>query len=139
MEVPVTKPGRGRSRSWQLIRLIAGRELRSSWRTLTVLAVMASMWGAVTMTAVAGARRTSSVVDRFRTATAASDATFWIKHDLDGEALRRGLLARPDVRAADTVWAAGTDLAWSRKTWVGLISGEGAQWGVTLDRPLLLS
>jgi hypothetical protein len=121
-----------------MIRLVAGRELRSAWRPLAVLVVMAAVWGAFTMTAVAGARRASSVVDRFRRATAASDATFAIKRDLDGTALRRALLAHPQVRAADSVWTAPTGLAWDRKTWIGLIAGETALWGVDLDRPLVL-
>ena len=121
-----------------MIWLVARHELRARWRQLVLLAVIIALWGAGTMTAVSGARRVSSVVDRFQRATSASDATFWIGDDRDGTQLAQALARRPDVVVSDTVWSASTGLAWDQKTWVQLVGGESGRWSSTLDRALVL-
>jgi hypothetical protein len=54
--------------------LWARREWRRRWRALVVLGLLAGMAGGVTLAAIAGARRTATVYDRWRTATDAPDA-----------------------------------------------------------------
>lgn len=44
------------------------------WRTLIALGVLAGLAGGLTLAVVAGARRTSTVYERFRDATGRSDA-----------------------------------------------------------------
>ena len=48
-------------------------EFRTRWKSALALALVAGIAGAITVAAVAGARRTSTAFDRFRTATNASD------------------------------------------------------------------
>lgn len=54
--------------------LWARREWRRRWRALIALGLLAGIAGGVAMAAVAGARRTATVYDRWRRATAAPDA-----------------------------------------------------------------
>jgi hypothetical protein len=121
-----------------MIWLVARHGLRSRWRALTVLVVIVVVWGAATMTALAGARRTASVVDRYLRETAASDATFSISQDHEGTRLRQALDAHPDVVAAESLWNASTGLAWDLNTWVGLISGDSERYGSSIDRAVVL-
>ncbi len=48
-------------------------EFRTRWKSALALALVAGIAGAITIAAVAGARRTATAFDRFRTATNASD------------------------------------------------------------------
>jgi ABC-type lipoprotein release transport system permease subunit len=52
----------------------ARRELVNRWRALVVLGILAGVAGGIATAAVAGARRTSTVFDRWKEATAAPDA-----------------------------------------------------------------
>ena len=121
-----------------LARIVLARELRHRWRGLVLLGVLATLWATVTMSAVAGARRTASVIDRFQRETVASDADFSIFDDFDGEDLYRALLARPEVLTAELRWSAGTGLAYDRGIFVGLSGGVTGVWGRDIDRPIVV-
>ncbi|HEY5886620.1 MAG TPA: hypothetical protein VIT24_02780, partial [Acidimicrobiales bacterium] len=54
--------------------LIARSEARSRWRALVALALLVALVAAVALSALAGARRTGSALDRFVDATRARDA-----------------------------------------------------------------
>src|ERR1043165_9110942 len=54
--------------------LLARSELRRRWPSLLVLAVLVAFTGGVTLTAVAGARRTASSYDRFLEVSRNQDA-----------------------------------------------------------------
>src|SRR5438094_2033161 len=55
--------------------LLSRSELRHRWASLLVLAVLVALTGGVTLTAVAGARRTSSSFDRFLDTSRSDDLT----------------------------------------------------------------
>jgi hypothetical protein len=57
------------------IRYVAGREVRSSWRTIAALTVLVAVGGAVVLTLTAGARRADTAYQRFRDETRASDVS----------------------------------------------------------------
>ena len=78
------------------------------------------------------------MVNRFQTATLASDATYGIPDDFDGQALHRALVAHPAVLAADVQWSAGTGLAYDRGIFVDIIAGTTGVWGRSFDRPIVL-
>jgi hypothetical protein len=119
-------------------RMVLARELRHRWQGLVLLGVLATLWASVTMSALAGARRTASVIDRFQRETLAFDASFGIPDDFDGEDLYQALLARPEVRTADLMWFAGTGLAFDRGIFVNLEAGVNGIWGRDIDRPIVL-
>jgi hypothetical protein len=52
----------------------ARRELRSRWRSLTALGLLAGVAGGITVAAIAGARRTDAAYPRYKHATASPDA-----------------------------------------------------------------
>jgi ABC-type lipoprotein release transport system permease subunit len=56
------------------VRAWARIELAGRWRALVVLGILAGLAGGLGLAAVSGARRTATVYDRFRQATAAPDA-----------------------------------------------------------------
>ena len=56
------------------VTFLARAELRGRWRALVILGVIAGVSAGLTLASVAGARRTATVYDRYREATAAPDA-----------------------------------------------------------------
>ena len=132
------EPSAQRAGTALLARMVLARELRHRWRPLVLLGVLATLWATVTMSAVAGARRTASVVDRFQRETLAYDAYFLGPDDFDAVDLYRALLARPEVLTADLKWAAGTGLAYDRGIFVNMSAGETGVWGRDIDRPIVL-
>jgi ABC-type lipoprotein release transport system permease subunit len=55
-------------------RLVARREIERRWRSLVILGLLAGVAGGVASAAIAGARRSETAYERWRTATAAPDA-----------------------------------------------------------------
>lgn len=123
---------------WPLARILAGKELRRRWRGLVLLGLLVALWVGATMTAVAGARRTSSVVDRFQRVTSASDAQFAVSGDRDGDDLLRALEASPEVDEVDSMWFASTGLAFDEGRWVVLFGGARGSWGRDFDHPIVV-
>src|SRR6266550_5039927 len=70
----------------------ARNELRSRWRALVSLALIAGLGGGAAIAAVAGARRTVSAYPRFRAATHAFDALIGTTGDGQTEAEQLGIL-----------------------------------------------
>ena len=121
-----------------LARVLGGKELRSRWRGLVLLGLLTALWAGATMTAVAGARRTASVVDRFQRETLASDARFSISGDRDGDELLAALDGAPEVEGADLMWFASTGLAFDRGAWVLLFGATRGSWGRDFDLPVVV-
>ncbi|MCE9623224.1 MAG: ABC transporter permease [Actinomycetia bacterium] len=122
-----------------LARVLVGKELRSRWRGLVIVGLLAAVWATAAMTAIEGARRTASVVDRFQRVTGASDATFTIEGDDTATELFAALSAAPEVAAVDSLWSAASGLGFDRGLWVGLIVGTEGVWGREFDRPVVVS
>ena len=118
--------------------VVAVSELRRRWPALLLLGLVVALWAGTTMSAIAGARRTASVVDRFQSVTLASDATFFISGDRSGDDLYTALLNHPDVLAADSLWWAGTGLADEQGLFVNVLAGRNGAWGHDFDRPIVL-
>ena len=116
--------------------LIARSEVRSRWRALLGLALLVALVGAVALSALAGARRTGSALDRFVDATRARDA--------------RIVVDSPDVvddlvdtlEDEDWVEAVARDthfiLTPSTTTAISIEASPQAALGTTVDRPLVL-
>lgn len=123
---------------WQVVRVLAFKELRTRWRGLIVVGLMVVLWATVTMTAVAGARRTASVVDRFQRTTIASDATYAVSGDRSGEALFDAITQQPEVANADIMWSASTGRLFDEGLWVTMLAGIEGRWGREFDLPVLV-
>ncbi|MEQ1873400.1 MAG: ABC transporter permease [Ilumatobacteraceae bacterium] len=121
-----------------LARVLVRKELRARWRGLILLGLLAAVWAAVAMTAIAGARRTASVVDRFQRVTAASDAQFVIEGDDTAAELLESLRAAPEVSAVDSLWSASSGFGFDRGLWVNLVVGIENVWGQEFDRPIVV-
>lgn len=116
--------------------LIARSEVRSRWRALLGLALLVALVGAVALSALAGARRTGSALDRFVDATRARDA--------------RIVVDSPDIvddlvdalEDEDWVEAVARDthfiLTPSTTTAISIEASPQAALGTTVDRPLVL-
>lgn len=122
----------------QLVRVLALKELRTRWRGLVLVGLVAVLWVTVTMSAVAGARRTASVVERFQRTTMASDATYSIAGDRDGGALFEAIMQRPEVATADVLWSASTGRLFDEGLWVTMLAGTEGRWGREFDLPVLV-
>lgn len=123
---------------WSLIRAVVFKEIRVRWMGLLLLGVIATAWSTVTLSAVAGARRTASVVDRFQRSTLASDATYVAPGDPSGAHLYEALTARPEVASADMLWSATTDVALDDGLFVNLLGGVHGRWGREFDLPVVV-
>jgi ABC-type lipoprotein release transport system permease subunit len=116
--------------------LVARAEGRVRWRALLALALLVAVVGGVTLSAVGGARRTASSLDRFLAETATRDAIVQVADDDSAEAVVAALegqpwvdgLARTDTFLAHT---SGTDL-------IGIEASPDPAYGVEVDRPLLV-
>ncbi len=115
------------------------KEARTRWRSLAILGILTIIWAATTIGAVAGARRTASVVDRFQIATSASHATFGVTGDTSGDALQQALSSSPEVVMSDVLWSAGTGLAFDGGLFVNIMAGRDGIWGYEFDRPIVES
>ncbi|MET1041489.1 MAG: FtsX-like permease family protein [Acidimicrobiales bacterium] len=116
--------------------LIARSEVRSRWRALLGLALLVALVGSVALSALAGARRTGSALDRFVDATQARDA--------------RIVVDSPDVvddlvdalEDEDWVEAVARDahfiLTPSTTTAISIEASPQAALGTTVDGPLVL-
>src|SRR5919106_2634284 len=76
-------------------------ELRRRWRSLIVVALLVGLAGAVTLAAVAGARRTASSFDRFLESTGTQDVLVFDEHVSRADVAR--VRALPGVEAVG--WA----------------------------------
>src|SRR4051812_712117 len=82
---------------WRAVGFVAGRDLRRRWRRVVLVAVLAGATGALTLAMAAGARRTSSALDRFQHDTRSADI------ELDGEPTAAQLRALTQVRGVAAV------------------------------------
>lgn len=120
----------------------ARRELRRQWRSLVWLGLLAGLTAALALTAFTGARRSSTVFERLRSATLAPDAVIFASqvgiYDPDWSAVADlpyvaaagsfGLSFSPFVDRPDHV---------SADVELGLFSVASGSWRTELDRPVI--
>jgi ABC-type lipoprotein release transport system permease subunit len=114
---------------WLLVR----RELRRRWRSLTVVALLVGLVGAVVLTAVEGARRTESAYPRLLDALHANDASVEVRPAYFDE-----IAALPQVEAvapASFMWVTPAGLEFG--DFMPLAATDD-RFNVVLDQPLLL-
>lgn len=116
--------------------LIARSEVRSRWRALLGLALLVALVAAVALSALAGARRTGSALDRFVDATRARDARIVVDTSDVADDLVDAL------EDEDWVEAVARDahfiLTPSTTTAISIEASPQAALGTTVDGPLVL-
>ncbi len=116
--------------------LVARSEVRSRWRALLGLALLVALVGTASLSALAGARRTASSLDRFVDTTRARDARIGLPAGYDADGLDAALEDQPWVTASALmtrlVFATGPGTALT----VGASDDPG--FGSTVDRPLVV-
>ncbi|MEP6660280.1 MAG: FtsX-like permease family protein [Acidimicrobiales bacterium] len=107
-------------------------QVRGQWRGLVVIAVMVGMATATVLTALAGARRTSSLFDRYFTATRTHDV--WL--DFEGRtAVDPTLLDRIEaLPQVDTFARLASVAMFPRDFYVPLLATVDGRFGVEVDR-----
>jgi hypothetical protein len=110
----------------------ARTEFRGRWRGLVAVALLVGLMAAVAMTAVAGARRTSTSYDRFRQSALAHDVFTFVDDATRPTLDRVGRL--PSVAAYETgsLYPAFIDLESSYD--IGIISPGGTRFGSVVNR-----
>lgn len=120
------------------VRLIARVEIRRRWAPLLVVGLLVALVSGVVLTALVGAQRTATSVDRFRTWAHASD----VSYQSDTPERADAMLAV--VRSADPVATAGLRFlvnvfpADGSTPDLALMSDPAGTYGTALDRPLVL-
>jgi len=121
------------------VRLLAGFELRRRWLALVAVALMVALVIGAVAAALAGARRTSSSVERFRTWSNASDG--WFQSNSIGEAttLRAVLAARPEVETIAERRLVNGFIENRPISDIAIVTDPQGRYGVAVDRPRVLS
>lgn len=122
-----------------MLTLATRSETVARWRVLVLVALVSAIWSGATLAAIAGARRTANVVDRFLVATEASDASFGIERGgVDPDDLLNAVAAQPAVVEADLLWYASTGLAFDQGYFINLVGAIHGRWGRDFDLPIVL-
>jgi ABC-type lipoprotein release transport system permease subunit len=114
------------------VALIAGHEVRRRGRRALALAILVGLLGAMVLAVVAGARRTGTALDRFRTWSHSADLELAVSGSPSAarlDALRRdpSIVAIADLRAFGLVVPHALDL-------VAIGAPQGPEFGTTVDR-----
>jgi hypothetical protein len=107
-------------------------QLRGQWRGLVVIALLVGLATATVLTALAGARRTSSLFDRYLRATRTHDVwlDFQVNADVDPTLVDR-IEALPQV---DTLARLASVAIWPKDMYVPFLATIDGRYGVTVDR-----
>jgi hypothetical protein len=121
------------------VRLLAAFEMRRRWLSLIAVALMVALVVGVVAAALAGARRTSSSVERFRAWSHASDGSFQASSLDEAGSLRRLLATRADVVAVAERRLVNGFVENRPISDIALIADPEGRYGVDVDRPRVLS
>ena len=121
--------------------LLARTEVRHRWAALLGLAVIVAVVTAVVLTAVVGARRTATTLDRYRQWSSSSDAGIQLDSAEHAEALVARLRTLPFVESAETRYLVN---GFPTRTDLGIADfavyfDPHDRYGTTVDRVRLLS
>ena len=118
--------------------MIARIQLRRRWRSVVVIALVIMVAGGVVLAALAGARRTSSALDRLRAETRASNAAVDVFDGADPAfAARIGHLPGVEAWAQLEVWAANIIDPSSREE-TPIVAAVDGRFGRSVDRTILV-
>jgi cell division protein FtsX len=118
-----------------VLRLLIGSEVRRSWRALLGLGLIVAVVGSVVLAAAAGARRTATVVERARDATAATELRMQV--DADQAVVHEvadALVASGEVEELARVRAFPVDAGGDYD--LTLLGDPDGRLGRTIDRPV---
>lgn len=118
--------------------MVTRAELRQQWGSLVALALLIAVVSGATMTAVIGADRSSSAVDRFRTTTGAADLWYQTNDSETAPGMLEAARRDPAVEEAGfryliNLWPStgSTDIA--------VMADIDGHYGRKIDRPYVLS
>ena len=117
-----------------VVRLLVRSEIRRSWRSLLGLALIVAVVGTVVLAAAAGARRTSTVVDRAQADTLARDLRIQVDDNAAIPRVAAAVADSPDVAAVAEVSIFPVDAGGEFD--LALFGDPGGELGHTVDRPL---
>ena len=112
-------------------------QLRGQWRGLVVIAVLVGVATATVLTSLAGARRTSSLFDRYLTSTRTHDAFL----DFQGNKKTNAALADriEGLPQVDTFARLASVAMFPKDNYVGLLASLDGRFGVTVDNWAIVS
>ena len=119
--------------------MVAGVELRRRWRALLGLSLLVGFVSASIFTALVGAERTSTSIDRLRTWSAASDASYQSDNPAQGDAVLAAVRDIPDVEAACERFLVNAFVVDGRVPDIAIVTDPQAKCGTEIDRPHLLA
>jgi hypothetical protein len=123
------------------VRVRAAAELRRRWRATVLLAVLVGLTGGVVLAALAGARRTATVTDRFLAWHQATNVAVEVQ-GLDTDAVRRLPMVADVGEGAYLAMVASTPSGDPDPDAFGEINpvvGLGRQWPPLSNRPLVVA
>ncbi len=119
--------------------LIARVELKRRWRALVGLALLVGFVCASIFTALVGAQRSSTSVDRLREWSAASDASFQSDNRQQADEMYTAALAVPEVESACERFLINAFVVDGQVSDIALMTDPNNRCGVDIDRPHLLA
>ncbi len=121
------------------VAMIARRELHGRWSSLVSLAVLVAIVSGAVLTALVGAYRTSTTIDRFREWAGASDVTYQAPDAELAAAMIEVLEEHPDVELVGMRSGVNAFLPEASLTDIFVVTDAGGVWGTELDRPRLVA
>ncbi len=122
-----------------VVALVARVELRRRWLSLVIIALLAAVVSGVVSTALVGARRSATSVERFREWAGASDASFQATSFDDEDTLFATLQGRPEVVAAAQRHLINAFIVDGAISDIAIISDPAGRFGIDIDRPRVLA
>lgn len=118
--------------------MVTRAELRRRWGSLLTVAVLVAVVSGAVMSAVVGADRTASAVDRFRSTTRAADLWYQTNDDQNATEMLAAATRDPAVESASLRYLANI---WptNGSTDMAVMGDLDGAYGRTIDRPYLLS
>src|SRR5262245_28759756 len=121
------------------VRLLTALELRRRWLSLAAVALTVALVVCAVVAALAGARRTSTSIERFRYWAHASDGSFQSSSLEEAASLRALLATRSDVEAVAQRRLVNGFLEDRPISDIALITDPEGRYAVRVDRPRLLA
>ncbi len=119
--------------------LVARREVRRRLGSLVVIGLLVAVVTAAISTALAGAHRTSTSVERFRSWARATDGTFQTDQPIQADPIRRTVEKQPETVAVSQHLLVNAFFDGEPLSDIAILSDPEGRYGVTVDRPIVLA
>jgi hypothetical protein len=119
-----------------VVGFVSARDLRRRWRRVIALALVVGAAGAVATAAAAGARRSSTALDRFKAASRAADLELQVVRPSAAQV--RALAASPHVASIAVLHAYGITIP-AAMDFQGIVVPADGQEGTTIDRERIVA